>query len=70
MRSVENAVRAILREAGVKLGTPSRADFVERIRESTGGNSAAMPLVEPLLVILVTMLCELARLTKLVLGGP
>jgi transposase len=33
MRSIENVARAILREGGVKLGTPSRADLVERVRE-------------------------------------
>lgn len=27
MRSIENVVRAMLREAGIKLGTPSRAGF-------------------------------------------
>jgi transposase len=67
MRSIENVVRAIPREAGVKLGTPSRADFVERVRELAGGDSEVAPLVEPLLAILVTMLRELARLTKRVL---
>jgi len=67
MRSIENVVRAILRESGVKLGTPSRADFVERVRELAGGDSELTPLVEPLLAILVAMLREFARLTKLVL---
>jgi transposase len=67
MRSIENVVRAILREAGVKLGTRSRADFVEHVRELTGGDSEVTLLVEPPLAILVTMLRELARLTKRVL---
>ncbi|WP_436175753.1 hypothetical protein [Mesorhizobium sp. LjNodule214] len=47
-------MRAILREVGIKLGTPSRAAFA---------------LVEPLLVILATMLREFGRLTKQVLIG-
>lgn len=64
MRSIENVVRAILREAGVKLGTPGRAAFVERVRELVGGDSEVMPLVEPLLAILVTMLREFTHLTK------
>ena len=34
MRSIENVVRAVLREAGVKLGTPSRAAFAGRVRDS------------------------------------
>ena len=36
MRTIENVVRAILREAGPKLGTPGRAAFVGRARR-TGG---------------------------------
>ena len=67
MRSIENVVRAILREAGIKLGTPSRADFAERVRELTSCDSEVSPLVEPLLAILVTMLREFNRLTKQVL---
>lgn len=67
MRAIENVVRAILREAGIKLGTPSRADFVERVRDLTGGDSELRPLVEPLLATLATMLRELACLTKQVL---
>ncbi|MCR4331993.1 MAG: IS110 family transposase [Sulfuricaulis sp.] len=64
MRTIENVVRAILREAGIKLGTPSRVAFADRARELTGGDPAVMPLVEPLLAVLATMLRELARLTK------
>jgi transposase len=60
-------VRAILREAGIKLGTPSRTAFADRVRERAGGDGLVMPLVEPLLAILATMLREFARLTKQVL---
>lgn len=67
MRTIENVVRAMLREAGVKLGTPSRTAFAERVRELTGGDAEVMAMVEPLLTILATMLKELARLTKQVL---
>lgn len=67
MRSIENVVRAVLREAGVKLGTPSRAAFAGRVRELAGDDVALKPLVEPLLAILATMLDQLARLTKQVL---
>src|SRR5262249_54354594 len=67
MRSIENVVRAILREAGIKLGTPSRTAFADRVRERAGGDVSVMPLVEPLLAILTTMLREFARLTKQVL---
>jgi transposase len=68
MRSIENVVRAILREAGLKLGTPSRAAFAERVRDLAEGDPLVMPLVEPLLAILATMLDQLAHLTKQVLS--
>src|SRR3954466_11747684 len=68
MRSIENVVRAVLREAGVKLGTPSRAAFAGRVRELAGNDVALRPLVEPLLAILATMLEQLAGLTKQILA--
>jgi transposase len=67
MRTIENEVRAILREAGLKLGTPTRAAFADRVRELAGGDTQVMPLIEPLLAILATMRRELAGLTKQVL---
>jgi transposase len=67
MRSIENVVRAILREAGIKLGTPSRTAFADRVRELAGADELVMSLAEPLLVILSTMLKELVHLTKQVL---
>jgi len=68
MRAIENVVRAILREAGIKLGTPSRMAFAGRVRELAGGDSLVMALVEPLLAIIATMLDQLACLTKQVLA--
>jgi len=67
MRSIENVVRAILREAGIKLGTPSRSAFAGRVRELAGAEPQVMAMVEPLLRTLGTMLEEFARLTKQVL---
>ena len=67
MRSIENVVRAVLRERGIKLGTPSRAGFAARVRELAGDDALVMPVVGPLLTILATMLDQLARLTKQVL---
>ena len=67
MRSIENVVRAMLREAGIKLGTPSRAAFAGRVRELAGADAQVMAMVEPLLTILATMLKEFAQLTKQVL---
>ncbi|MHB1110158.1 MAG: IS110 family RNA-guided transposase, partial [Devosia sp.] len=65
MRSIENVVRAMLREAGVKLGTPSRTAFAGRVRELA--DAEVMAMVEPLLAILSVMLKEFARLTRRVL---
>lgn len=67
MRTIENVVRAILREGGIKLGAVCRTAFGARVRELAGGDGALMGLVEPLLAVLATMLGELARLTKQVL---
>ena len=69
MRAIENVVRAVLREAGLKLGTPARSAFAGRVRELAGDDRAVMPIVQPLLAILDTMLAELARLTKQVSRG-
>src|SRR4051812_17395772 len=68
MRSIENVVRAVLREGGVKLGTPARAAFAGRVRELAGDDPEIRPLVEPLLAILATMLEQLAGLTKQILA--
>lgn len=67
MRSIENVVRAILRETGVKLGTPARKDFIVRARDLAGGDEGLARMIEPLLEILATMQREFARLTKQVL---
>ena len=67
MRAIENVVRAILREGGIKLGTPARAAFAGRVREMAGDDPLILPLVTPLLAILATMLEQLDRLTRQVL---
>ena len=67
MRSIENVVRAMLREAGLKVGTPSRAAFDKRVRELCSADAALLAMVEPLLTVLSTMIQQLARLTKQVL---
>lgn len=64
MRSIENVVRSILREAGLKLGTPKHAAFADRVRELASGDKEVISLVEPLLTVAATMLAELARLTR------
>lgn len=55
-------VRAILREAGVKLGTSSRKAFADWVRALAGHDP--MALIEPLLSILAAMSEQLAHLTK------
>lgn len=42
MRSIENVVRAMLREAGVKLALPSRSVFAGRVRELTSADAQVM----------------------------
>src|SRR5919202_250816 len=46
MRTIENVIRAVLREAGLKLGTPSRAAFAGRVRELADDDQAVMPIIE------------------------
>jgi transposase len=57
----------MLREAGIRVGTPPRTGFADRVRECAGGGASVMPLVESLPAILATMLRKLARMTKQVL---
>jgi transposase len=64
MRSIENVVRALLREVGLKLGTPGRAVFVERVRGLVGEDNLLIAIVEPLLRVLETMVRQLDGLTK------
>ena len=68
-RDIENEVRAVLREAGLKLGTPGRKMFAPRARELASADAGITDIVEPLLAILATMAIELARLTKRVLDA-
>ena len=67
MRTIENVARAILRETGLKVGTPARKDFIARVRESLTAEKGLAMMIEPLLEILATMLREFTRLTKQVL---
>ena len=66
-RDVENGVRALLREVGLKVGTPSRKDFPARVRELAVGDAVLAGLVESLLSVIRIMTDEVARLTKRVL---
>jgi transposase len=67
LRDVENGLRALLREAGLKLGTPARKELAARVRELTAADPVLSALAEPLLTIIAAMTCELAQLTRRVL---
>jgi transposase len=66
-RDVENGIRALLREAGLKLGTPSRRDFPARVRELTAGDPTLEAMAEPLLSVVEAMNNQVETLTKQVL---
>lgn len=68
-RDIENAMRAVLREVGLKLGTPSRKLFAGRARELASANAAISDIVEPLLAVLDTMARQIEQLTKRVLDA-
>jgi transposase len=66
-RDVENGIRALLREVGLKVGTPSRKDFPARVRELTADEPVLASLAESLLSVVEVMTKEAERLTKRVL---
>jgi transposase len=66
-RDVENGIRALLREVGLKVGTPSRKDFPTRVRELAAYDPVLMNLAESLLSVIDVMTQEVGRLTKRVL---
>ena len=66
-RDVENGVRALLREAGLKVGTPSRKDFATRVRQLAGDDPVLAGLSNSLLCVIEVMTQEVDRLTKRVL---
>jgi transposase len=68
MRDLENGLRALLREAGLKLGTPARKEFAGRVRELVDADAVLSASAEPLLAIVAAMTRELARLTKQILA--
>jgi len=66
-RDVENGIRALLREAGLKVGTPSRKDFPTRVRELAADDVVLAGLAESLLSVVAVMTQEVEALTKRVL---
>jgi transposase len=66
-RDVENGIRALLREVGLKVGTPSRKDFPARVRELAADDPVLTSLAGSLLAVIEVMTLEVERLTKRVL---
>jgi transposase len=66
-RDVENGVRALLREAGLKVGTPSRKNFAARVGELVADDPVLAGLARSLLSVIEVMTQEVDRLTKRVL---
>lgn len=60
-------LRALLREAGLKLGTPTRKELATRVRELTATDPVLSVRAEPLLTIIAAMIRALAQLTERVL---
>jgi len=61
LRDMENAVCAVLRESGLKVGSPGRKLFAARVRELGVADPALSDITEPLLAIIAVMNRELAR---------
>jgi transposase len=66
-RDLENGIRALLREAGLKVGTPSRKDFPARERELAADDPLLANLAGSLLSVIELMTEEVERLTRRVL---
>jgi transposase len=66
-RDVENGIRALLREAGLKVGTPSRRNFAARVIELVTDDPVLTALTMSLLSVIAVMTQEIDRLTKRVL---
>ena len=68
IRLIENVVRALLREVGIRPGTPARSKFAAAVRACAQDDDAVTAMVIPLLKVLEVMFDQLAALTKQVLN--
>lgn len=66
-RDMENGIRALLREAGLKVGAPSHKDFPARVRELAADDPVLARLAEALLAVVEVMSRQIEQLTKRVL---
>jgi transposase len=63
-RDIENGIRALLREVGLKVGTPSRKAFPARVRELAAGDAALASLAGSMLSVIEVMSREVEQLTR------
>ena len=63
-RDVENGIRALLREVGLKVGTPSRKDFATRVRDPAADDHVLASLAGSMLAVIEVMTEEVERLTR------
>src|SRR5690349_23130638 len=66
-RDLENGIRALLREAGLKVGTPSRRNFAARVIELVADDPVLAALTRSELSVIAVITEEIDRLTKRVL---
>ncbi|MBK1660673.1 IS110 family RNA-guided transposase [Paracraurococcus ruber] len=66
-RDIENGIRALLREVGLKVGTPSRKAFPARVRELAADDPVLASLAGSMLTVIEAMTKEVDQLTKRVL---
>ena len=63
-RDVENGIRALLREVGLKVGVPSRKTFPARVRELAADDPVLASLTGSMLSVIEAMTQEVDRLTS------
>ncbi len=66
LRDVENGIRGLLRGFGLKMGAAAERAFPARARELTNGRKSLAAVIEPLLLVRETLLCQRERLHRLV----
>lgn len=66
-RDIENGIRALLREVGLKVGTPSHKTFPGRVRELAADDAVLASLTGSMLSVIEVMTQEIERLTRRVI---
>jgi transposase len=68
-RDIENGVRTLLCEVGLRVGTPTRKDFPARVRELTADDPVLTRLAGSLSAVVEVMTQQVEKLIKGVLDG-